>query len=310
MKEAIFFFRRRVFYVFGALTLFLLLLISSCEKDFNINTGNIGNELVINSLWNDGSPLQVYVTKPYPVGATSQFITAIPDARLELYEDSMFKEVLHYVPSDTQASFGAYYSSLIPLQGHNYTIRASEPKYLSANAGDEVPLQAPLITTALEQYADSGRNPLAKMYMVFRDNPMAQNYYRINAWAYVTYRNINQLGDTSYSYNTFAITPYPLSVVNDTVRDGDFLLFSDRGFNGQEKYLELSFAPLIRTDYFHLSIVIELHTVSYAHYEYFKTLNLYRTSNSDEPVYIFSNVNNGLGAFVAEHIQPVPFIIK
>ena len=290
--------------------LIVLLLISSCEKDFNINTGNTGKEVVINSLWNDGGPMYVYLSQPYPVGAPNNNITSIADARIDLYEDSVFKETLHYVPSDTQALFGAYLSNLIPQQGKSYAIKTYEPKYLNAIATDQVPIQAQLITSALEQYADSGINPTGKMYMVFRDNPAVQNYYRINAWAYGKMWYINNTGDTAYQYQTYAITPYPISAVNDTVRDGDFFLFSDRGFNGQEKNLELAFSPVDRHNFINLTLSVELHTVSYAHYQYFKTLNLYRNSGSDEPVYIYNNINNGLGAFVAEHIQAMTFTIK
>jgi hypothetical protein len=288
----------------------MALLISSCEKDFNINTGNTGNGAVVNSLFNDGSPVTVYYTKPYPVGATSYFMTAIPDARIELYEDNVFKEVLHYVPSDTQAMFGSYISNLVPQQGKNYTVKTFEPNYLNATTTDQVPVQAQLITSSLEEYKDSTAHRIAKMYMIFRDDPAVQNYYRINAWIGGNVRSIH-LGDTTYNYQFNAVTPYSVIPLNDTVRDGDFLLFSDRGFNGQEKNLELSFNPINRRGYQDLTLFIELHTVSYAHYEYFKTLNLYRSANSsNEPVYIYSNVNNGLGAFVAEHIQTMAFVIK
>jgi hypothetical protein len=295
---------------YSVLLALALCLISSCEKDFNINTGNAGNQAVVNSLFNDGSPITVFYTKPYPVGATNYYMTAIPDARIELYEDNVFKEVLHYVPSDTQALFGSYLSNLIPQQGKNYTVKTFEPNYANATATDQIPVPAQLITSSLEQYKDSTTHLAAKMYMVFRDNPNVQNYYRINVWIGGNLRNID-LGDTTYSFQFSAITPYSVIPLNDTVRDGDFLLFSDRGFNGQEKNLELTFNPVPRKEYSDLTLYVELHTVSYAHFEYFKTLNLYRSANSsNEPVYIYSNVNNGLGAFVAEHIQTLAFVIK
>ena len=296
---------RITFFILG------LLLVSSCEKNFDVNTGKTGNEMVINSLWNDASPVTVYITKPYPVGTSSFYITSIPDAHVELYEDSVFKEVLPYVPSDTQAAFGAYISNLIPVQGKNYTVKASEPKYLAANTTDVVPIQAQLITSALEEYVDSGHHPMTKMFMVFRDNPAVQNYYRINVWIYGQVRNISTTGDTTYPFDTYAMTPFPTGGLNDTVRDGDFLLFSDRGFNGQEKNLELTFGTVNRRSFINLTVDVELHTISTAHYNYFSTLNLYRNANtSNEPVYISGNVNDGLGAFVAEHIQYMTFRIK
>ena len=290
--------------------LIVLLFISSCEKDFNINPQNTGNELAINSLFNDGNQITVYVTKNFPVGSTSNYMTAIPDARVELYENNIFKEIMHYQPSDTQALFGSYVSNLIPAVGKSYTVKTFAANYLNASATDTIPLPAQLITYAVEKYATSGPGPRGKMYMVFKDDPAVENYYRINAWLGGWLRNINSLGDTTYSFQFNAVEPYATNEVNDTVRDGDFLLFSDRGFNGQEKNLQLTFNTINPRNYSSLDLYIELHTVSKAHYQYFKTLNLYRTASSTEPVFVFNNINNGLGAFVAEHIQTMTFVIK
>ncbi len=294
----------------AALLLIILLFISSCEKDFNINPQGTGNQLVVNSLFNDGTPITVYVTKPYPVGSSNNYITAIPDARVELYENNLLKEIIAYVPSDTQALFGSYISNTIPQFGKSYTVKTVRAGYTNASATDTIPLPTQLITSAVEKYTTSGPGPRGKMYMVFKDDPNTQNYYRINAWIGGWIPTIGTNGDTIPKFQFTAIEPYATNEVSDTVRDGDFLLFSDRGFNGQEKNLELTFNTVNPHSYTSLYLYTELHTISKAHYEYFRTLNLYRTSNSNEPVFIFSNVNNGMGAFVAEHIQTMTFTIK
>ena len=289
----------------------LLALISSCEKDFNFNTQGAGNEMAVNSLFNDGAPVVVFLTKPYAIGTTNNNITAITDARIELYEDSVFKEVMHYVPSDSQNLFGTYVSNLLPQTGKTYTIKATDALYPEATATDQIPVPAQVITSSLQQYQDTGNNPQGIMTMVFKDDPNVQNYYRINVWMSGNERSITPQGDTSYVFNNYAIETFPVTPVNDTVRDGYFFLFSDRGFNGQEKTLQIRFNTLNPNRFANLNLYVELHTVSYAHYEYFKTLNLYRTTgNSNEPVFIYSDVNGGYGDFVAEHIQSIPFVIK
>jgi len=296
---------------YSILWLIALLLISSCQKDFNIDPQKTGNELVINSLFNDYYPMTVYVTRSFPIGATNNYMTAIPDARVELYEDNIFKEVMHYVPSDTQAAFGAYLSDLIPKQGKSYTVKTFDASYLNATTTDQIPMSAQLITYDLQQYQDTALHPTANMYMVFKDDPAVQNYYRINVWISGMRMYISSQGDTSYAFENYAIEPFPQSPLNDTVRDGNFLLFSDRGFNGQEKNLQLSFNTINRTGFKTLNVYVELHTVSKAHYQYFKTLNFYRTTGwSAEPVFIYSNVNNGLGDFVAEHWQTMTFAVR
>lgn len=289
----------------------LIMLISSCEKDFNINQKGVSNEMAVNSLFNDGTRVQVFLTQPYPAGAPGNNITAITNARMELYENNVFKEVMQYVPSDTQNAFGSYLSVLLPQQGKTYTIKTTAPGYAEAVATDTVPVAAQLITSGLQKYVLNTSKPTGVVNLVFRDDPAVQNYYRINVWINGTEKIINKPGDTSYVYQSNAQRVQVISPVSDTVRDGDFFLFSDKGFNGQEKTLQLSFPAINPYYYVNMNVSVELHTVSYSHYEYFKTLNLWRgTNSSDEPVFIYSNVNNGFGDFVAEHIQPVTFVIK
>ena len=296
-------------YVFG--WVLGLLLISGCEKDFIIDQQSASNKMVINSLVNDHYPMQVFVTKSYPISATNNNITSIADARIELYEDSVFKELLHYVASDTQTAFGSYFSNLIPSAGKTYTIKASQSKYLSASATDQIPKPAQIISYAYQNYNDTGAVNGCNMNLVFKDDPAVQNYYRINVWINGWQKQINNAGDTVNVFQSYAIEPWQQSALTDTVRDGYFLLFSDRGFNGLQKSLSLSFNSIDARSFYSLNVYVELHTVSAAHFQYFKTLNAYRnTQYSSEPTYIYNNINNGLGDFVAEDWQSLPFVVK
>ena len=295
----------------SVLTILLLLLLASCEKDFVIDQHNGNNKMAVNALFDDGQPIQVFITKPYAIGAPNTTIAAIPDAQVALYEDSVFKEMIRYVPSDTQNTFGSYISNLIPQQGKRYTIQAMDANYVAATASDQIPVGAQIISSSLQHYTDSGSNQGGIMTMTFKDDPAVQNYYRINVWIGGLYHDPNNLTDTSHYFQWNAITSYPISPVSDTVRDGAFFLFSDRGFNGQQKTLQISFNTIDTTGFSSLNLYVELHTISQPNYQYFQTLNLYRASNgSSEPVFIYSNVNNGFGAFVGEHLQSLPFVIK
>ena len=295
----------------GLLWLLCLLLIAGCEKDFIIDQQSASNKMVINSLINDHYAMQVYVTKSFPIGATNNNMTAIPDAHIELYEDNVFKEVLHYVPSDTQAAFGSYLSYLIPAAGKTYTIKASDGKYLDASATDAIPRPAQLVSYAYQSYDDTGAVNGCTMNMVFKDDPAVQNYYRINVWINGWQRTIADNGDTVNVFQNYAIEPWQQSPLTDTVRDGYFLLFSDQGFNGLQKTLSLSFNSIDARSFNSLNVYVELHTVSAAHFKYFKTLNAYRNNQySSEPTYIYNNITNGLGDFVGETWQSITYAVK
>ncbi len=289
----------------------LVVLVSSCEKDFNIDQQSVSNKMALNSLFNDGAPMVVFLTKPYPIGSAQSNITAIPDARVELYEDNVFKELMHYVPSDTLNTFGGYVSNLQPQAGKSYTVKATEGHYLQATATDQVPVPAHLISSSLQQYTDTGAGAQGTMTMVFKDDPTVQNYYRINVWMSGWHWSLNPQGDTIKDFRSYGIYTHPISALTDTTRDGYFFLFGDQGFNGQEKSLQILFNTIDPAYFSNLNLYVELHTVSKSHYEYFRTLNLYRYSSySSEPVFIYTDVNNGFGDFVAEHWQTMPFVIK
>lgn len=287
--------------------------ISSCEKDFIVKEQNTSKGMVINSLFTDAWTISVYLTSSYSSSGSNN-IEAITGARVELYEDSIFKEVLTYVPSDTLSTFGSYQSQLVPHAGKKYFIKAIHPLYGIATAEDEIPMPAQIISHDLLQYPDT-LNHLsdATLKFKFKDDGSTENYYRINAWVGGTYRYINPNGDTIESQYSEGLRPELLTTVSDTVRDnGWFILFSDKNFNGLQEELNLKFNNMpVSNDFSSLNIWVELYTVSKTNFEYHKTLDLYRHTNSNaEPVHVNSNVQNGYGIFAGADFQSIEYVVR
>jgi hypothetical protein len=290
-----------------------LVFISACEKDFVVPEQAKLKGLVVNSLFNDLNPVSVYVSDSYGSAGTNN-VTNIYDARVELYEDGVFAELLGYVPSDSLNNSGQYLSKLTPQKGKKYSIVVSHPKLGVARATDSIPVQPLISSNELVQYPDSNnRLRDAVVKFKFKDDGNAENFYRINVYYYGKGANIHPNGDTVIYERSNWLRPEPLVPLADTCRDlGIFLLFSDKTFNGIEKEVNLALNDVPWASNFDQEwIWVELHTVSKTHYEYFKTLNQYRQTNYDsEPVHVYSNVQGGYGIFTGEQIQTMMITVK
>jgi hypothetical protein len=292
-------------------TLLMLAALAACEKDFTLPSKSL---MVVNSLFNSNGPMEVYLTTSYPATNANNNVTSISDAQISLFENGIFKEYLQYIPSDSLNTFGAYYSRLVPQNGYTYSIAVSEPNYPTASAIDTIPKATAIISCNLLQFPTSGSGQ-ALVDLVFQDDPGVANYYRLNTWLSGNYFGVDSSsGDTIYTPFFDAIEPYVLTPVNDTVRDDPkFLLFSDRGFNGQIKDLKIQCnVHALAANVANETMLVELHTVSKAHYTYFQTYSVYRRGGGSTNIsgYVFNNINNGYGIFAGENWQENYFVLR
>ena len=286
----------------------VLIAFAGCEKDFTLPNNS---QMVINSLFNSGGPIAVYVTTSYPGTNVNNNVTGISNAQIALYENNIFKEYMYYVPSDT--AFGTYYSHLIPQNNYSYAIRVTAPNYAAATAIDTIPKPAQIIACNLLQFPQTGSGK-ALVDLVFQDDPSVQNYYRLNTWLSGNTFSVDSNNDTILFPFLTAIEPYVLNGVQDTVRDDPkFLLFTDAGFNGQIKELQIQCTThSVRSNVYNETMLVELHAVSYSHYEYFKSYATWRAGNQATNIagYVYGNIVNGYGIFVGENWKENEFVLR
>ncbi len=294
-------------------SLLILSFISSCEKDFVVKEQSASKRMVINCLFTDAWQIAAYITVSYTSPGTNN-IQGVSDANVALYEDGVFKEVLTYVPSDTLGISGQYKSQSIPQKGEKYLIKATHPLYGVATAEDVVPLPTQIISHQILQYPDTTNNLHdAVVTFRFKDDGSQENFYRINTWFDASYPVVTSNGDTIQQSYANGWRPYLISTLPDTVRDNSwFVLFSDKGINGNEKEVQLKFRNAEIADYYSsLNLYVELYTVSKTHFEYQRTLELYQNSgNIADPVHVYTNVQNGYGIFAASDFQRMQFVVK
>lgn len=284
--------------------------VSSCEKDFVVKEQTDAKRMTVNCNFDNYRVFRVYLTQSSSLSGNSS-LQPIPDARVELFENDSLIIVLPYVPTDTASTFGAYKSDFSPTPGNKYGIKITHPVYGIVIAED-VLLNLPQINYyAVESYGDYSTNSDVKFRFQLHDDGATEDYYRINLWQWGTQRlmidSVWQTSDFSYGAK-----PELLCDVSDTVRDnGYFLLFSDKNFNGTDKEIKLHFWGVDSAFAEKVNAVVELQHVSKAHYEYYRTLELYQHSGYDaEPVYVYNNINNGYGIFMSSAINSMYVQVK
>jgi hypothetical protein len=291
----------------------LLLFAAGCEKDFVIKEQNAAPAMVLNSLFNDAFPLTVYLTTSYK-NSGSNTIKSVADAKVELYENGILKELLVYTPSDTAGNLGTYKAQTILVAGNTYKVIASHPVYGTVSAEDAIPVGATITSATLMQYPDTDNVSSSAMLNIgLKDDGSHENYYRVNVFAYGSYTSVTPDGDTVIIYESFTAKTDPASSLTDTVREyGLVLLFSDKNFNGLQKDLTLNLRNLRGANrYTSLTVYAEVFTISKAYFDYQRTMELYQRSNyNSEPVHVYSNIQGGYGIFAAAAYKQLPFVVK
>jgi hypothetical protein len=285
----------------------IILSLSACQKDFTAEVPG-ADTMVVNSQFNTNGPMTLYLTTSYPASNANNNVAAITDAQIALYENNVFKENLRYVPSNSLNTFGFYTSALTPQAGNTYMIKATEKNYsATVSATDVIPGATQILSCDLLQYPATGSGQM-EVDLKFQD-PASNTiqYYRLDMYLVRIKLVIDQYSDTVYESSTTNISPTLLSAVSDTVRDpSGFLLFSDRGWNGQQKELLIEhLTSALSSNVVSANLLVELHAVSTAHYNYYQTLSVYNSTNVNTGIqsYVYSNVTNGYGIFCGETWQ-------
>lgn len=293
---------------------FWLLCLMACEKDFKVDSKYGQNKLVINCLFDQYNLMNVYVTTSYNIGVVGN-ITTIMDARVEMYENDSLREVLAFHPSDSTGNFGYYVSTWYPTPGNKYTVKVITSKYGTATATDVMPLVASC-TGQLISYPDTNdyTRP-ANLSITVTDAPGIDNYYRIGTYFFGDRMQIISPGDSVEKFVSGGEVITQMEGIADTVRESyNNYLFTDNTFKGSTITFGLqSSAPVANGLFRDLTFGVYFANLSKAAYQYFTTAQLARNthnSNTAEPVFVYSNINNGYGIFCGMAVSGPQFVIK
>jgi hypothetical protein len=276
-------------------------LLTSCEKNVDVNLPKETPKLVINSFFTPDSSINVQVTTSQSV-LERPFVSGVPDAEVILFEEG---QQIATLKLDTSVKF-VYTSDNKKLiqAGKKYAVSVSSPLYGTVTAQSFVPppvkISNATITEAAGVTVDGTSYNLLKLQVT--DPADAENYYgvKVKSVHYKIIRN-NQTGNQDTLWGESLLNLF-LEPSVSSLNAGRELLYSDKLFNGRTTTLLLYFIPSVPEGFRSKGVSVVLITAGRDYYEYNKKLGTHLNNQtfgiiSGEPVQMPNNVTNGYGIF-------------
>lgn len=297
--------------------LFLVPLLSACEKDIKVKLPDHEEQLFFYSDVETGRNFTAYVRRSEKINNYNNLHDlSIKNAVVMLYINNEDGRPVYYVDS-----LERYYSPVILKLEDKVRVVVTAPNYPDASATASMPSDVPIETIMLLKGVriDQYGNPASEIKIKFTDPTTAGDYYMIDiitaADRYV--ENDSFVNDwiciksTDPSIDELTSND-PLSEDENSCLPSKGLLLNDQLFNGQTKELTLSMS-----DYYLDPITdsasgityypqIKLKHISSAYYQYIKTTkNVLDNSGNPfaEPVNVKSNIKNGYGVLAPTSIS-------
>lgn len=282
-------------YFVGAIL--LLMLSAGCERKEEIAFPYEGDKIVLTSFMQPDSLMYLRVTKSVRIGVSDSFnFSELQEARIRLLENNELMAPFTWKVINGRG----YFVSAAPVKvDHRYTVQAEMTGFKSVVATDSLPRQ-PL---AYRGHAQQGTK---KIRFTLKDPGSITNYYRIRVYT----ASEPPAGKEAVPQT---IMPYRLDPVFsnnflDRAVDSYYntLVLEDERFNGRELVFVLEAQQSISAPY----LVVEVSSLTITAFKYLKTLSLQQQDGGSiitEPVFVYSNVENGHGVVAGINTRWVAF---
>jgi hypothetical protein len=284
-----------------AIMIAVSLLIGSCQKNLKIGYDNASIKQVIIANLTPESNLFVNISRSKGPNDYNP-VEFLSNCRVDLYEDSIYKETLPFVLRDTLSGLGYYVSTSLLRAGKTYRIVSTHPALGVAEATEYLPYPPRVVNCTLLQHADSLHTTMKGIYTVtLQDSANFKNYYYISTF-YRIQRPVVTDSDTAYvNDHLFNIPSYTPEIPNPS--DFNRLFFTDERFDGQMKTFTIEFPSIYNEVYREIRLNMEVSATGKNFYDWFVQqipigqdfLNEGMEERSNLP----SNIVNGYGHFTA-----------
>lgn len=282
-------------YFVGAIL--LIIMSTGCERKEEIAFPYEGDKIVLTSFMQPDSLMYLRVTKSVQIGVSDSFnFSELQQAKVRLLENDE-----PTAPFTWKVINGkGYFVSASPIKAdRHYTVQAAMTGFKSVEATDSLPRQ-PLT------YGGHAKQGAKKIRFTLKDPAGIKNYYRIRVYT----ASEPPAGKEAVPQT---IMPYRL----DPVFSNDFLdravdsyyntlVLEDERFNGRELVFVLEAQQTITAPY----LVVEISALTVTAFKYLKTLSLQQQDGGSiitEPVFVYSNVENGHGVVAGINTRWVAF---
>jgi len=296
------------------ISIVIVLFVTSCEKDYNIDMPQKEKKIVINGLLNPDSTIRVNISK-------SLFIQDSEDANIpyinnsadvKLYEGDKFIETL------TFSEKGNYCSQMKPEVGKNYKVVVTADGLPKAQCSTIIPERVEMVSldTATIQEFD-GMDYYSSEFectIKFKDPVGKRDYYMIDA----SFRYIEGEMQSNSLYSTSLDADEDVYNLINTYSGA--IILTDEVFDG--KTAEIKVKPSLFTGYYYdyyegsdskVELFLSLKTISKEYYLYMKTRTLQDEVGNGpfvEPVQMYNNVENGYGILGSYNVSRKSVVLQ
>jgi hypothetical protein len=286
----------------GLYIIVLSVILFSCQKELKIRTGiaEIRQVILCNFVPDDYMYVNISKSKNPDDFNPVEFL---PDCRVDLYEDGLFRETMPFKLKDTLSGLGYYTSTFKLKQNKTYKIISEHASLGKAEATEYLPPYPAVINHVLLQHADSiTPSKTGKFILAFQDSASAANFYLLNCYYRVLRPKIKENGDTTYVYDFFGNLSLSVPEIPN-ITSSNLLFFEDKFFDGQIRTLNIDFASTYNTVFKEILFIVEIANLGRNYYEWNKQQLGYETAylneGQNDRTNLKSNIINGYGHFSA-----------
>ena len=272
------------------LFLSIILMISSCDKEFSIPFPVQSNKVVLSLLLNKDSVIvgRVSLSGERPFGYS--YVPEIKDAVVNLYENGTFKETL---TSYDQSRYIYYRGNTLPRAGATYQVTAVVPGYTEVSGSDYIPDTVKIGEMRMTVAQANNSRSKATINLQLHDDAAVQNFYRIRIYHVSEWVNPDgTIGGQWKSLIKFETDDTEWGVFGDKEREAFYT--TDALFNGRSVRLTFRTNPVGKFK----KMIIEVSSLTYSSYNYLNSTYLAQEKNDDllsEKVIVYNNIEHGFG---------------
>lgn len=289
-----------------------LLALTSCQKDLKLKY-DVGTpkQVIIANLSPDAY-LTVNISKSKRPDDYSS-VEFLPDCKVDLFEDSIFKETLPFVLKDTLSGLGYYTSTFKLQQNKTYKIISTHASLGTAEATEYMPSRPTLVNFALLQHADTAHPNITGQYIIaFQDSANFKNYYFLSTYYKILKPTVNNTGDTIYKFDYIGTASHAPEFPNLSNYGRSFT--TDADYDGQLKSFTVTFPSQYNNIYKEIYLLVELSNLGKNFYNWnIQQIPLgtdYLNEGQLERVNLSTNIINGYGHFTANSSSYIQIRLK
>ncbi|QHS60946.1 DUF4249 domain-containing protein [Chitinophaga agri] len=283
------------------ITILLFLVLTACQKESRISIPYDGDKIVLNSLIQPDSLVYIRITRSKPVKEYQNLqFPEIKNATIVMREDGKPLPA----PEWKVINGKGYYVSASPAKaGKHYTVAVSYSGLTSVAAADSTPVAPDIRDGSAQKTANRVRFTL-------KDDPAQKNYYRIRVYNADTVNGV--ITPLKRDSIKFRLDPSYNNNFTDIIGNTYYgeVLLKDERINGKEVQFVLQTSKQITASY----VIVEVSNLTMGAFLYLDDTYSQRLEDkldfSLDPVYIYSNVENGYGIIAGVNAGRLSFAVE